>query len=111
VLASTDDGSRGFQGTCVELAREQLQQAGRAAAAHTTVVACGSHAMMLALHRAVRPMTARVLVSLEEVMACGVGVCMGCVTPSVWGYVPICTEGPVFASDNVFDVELGSVHV
>ena len=111
VLASTDDGSRGFHGTCVELALRQLEQAGGTAAARTTVVACGSHAMMLALHRAVRGMTARVLVSLEEVMACGVGVCMGCVTPSVRGYVPICTEGPVFASEDVFDVEMGGVHV
>jgi dihydroorotate dehydrogenase electron transfer subunit len=110
VQPSTDDGTLGFRGTCVELARRELESMGRDAAARTTVVTCGSHAMMLALHRAVRGLAARVLVSLEEVMACGVGVCMGCVTPSVRGYVPICTEGPVFASDEVFDVEMGGVH-
>jgi dihydroorotate dehydrogenase electron transfer subunit len=111
VLPSTDDGTLGFHGTCVELARLELERAGREAAARTTVVACGSHAMMLALHRALHGRAARILVSLEEVMACGVGVCMGCVTPSVRGYVPICTEGPVFASDEVFDVAMGDVHV
>jgi dihydroorotate dehydrogenase electron transfer subunit len=111
VLPSTDDGTLGFHGTCVDLARHELERAGAEAAAQTLVVACGSHAMMLALHRAVRERAGRVLVSLEEVMACGVGVCMGCVTPSVRGYVPICTEGPVFDSETVFDVEMGGVHV
>jgi len=111
VLPSTDDGTLGFHGTCVALAQRELEKLGSAAAASTTVVACGSHAMMQALHRAVHGLAGRVLVSLEEVMACGVGVCMGCVTPSRRGYVPICTEGPVFASDEVFDVEMGGVHV
>jgi len=40
---------------------------------------------------------------------------MGCVTPSVRGFVPICTEGPVFASEDVFDLDAqvvgGAVHV
>jgi dihydroorotate dehydrogenase electron transfer subunit len=110
VLASTDDGSFGFHGTCVDLARAELERAGNEAE-RTLVLTCGSHAMMLALHRALHGRVAQVLASLEEVMACGVGVCMGCVTPSVRGYVPICTEGPVFPSDEVFDVELGGVHV
>lgn len=110
VLPSTDDGSRGFHGTCVDLARAEIERAGRDAA-RTVVMACGSHGMMLALHRALHGRVARILVSLEEVMACGVGVCMGCVTPSVRGYVPICTEGPVFASRDVFDVTLGVAHV
>jgi len=110
ILPSTDDGSRGFHGTCVDLARAELDRAGPDGA-RAMVLACGSHGMMLALHRALRGRVERVLVSLEEIMACGVGVCMGCVTPSVRGYVPICTEGPVFDSADVFDVQLGVAHV
>lgn len=110
VLPSTDDGSRGFHGTCVDLARRELERMGPDGAT-AMVLACGSHGMMLALHRALQGRAARILVSLEEVMACGVGVCMGCVTPSVRGYVPICTEGPVFDSADVFDVQLGVAHV
>jgi len=110
VLPSTDDGSRGFHGTCVDLARGEVERAG-GGAARIVVMACGSHGMMLALHRALHGRVARLLVSLEEVMACGVGVCMGCVTPSVRGYVPICTDGPVFASEDVFDLQLGVAHV
>ena len=101
VLPATDDGSLGFHGTCVDLAARIVNEAG-AAASRFVVLTCGPHAMMAALHAALHGRVARVEVSLEEVMACGVGVCMGCVTPSVRGYLPVCTEGPVFRSDEVF---------
>jgi dihydroorotate dehydrogenase electron transfer subunit len=110
VVAATDDGSRGFHGSCVDAAAAAAGRDGRDAR-HAIVLACGSHGMMQALHRALHGRVARVLVSLEEVMACGVGVCMGCVTPSVRGYVPICTAGPVFPSADVFDVPVGVAHV
>jgi dihydroorotate dehydrogenase electron transfer subunit len=103
VLPSTDDGSLGFHGTCVELAAQLVREAG-GAASRFRVLTCGPHAMMAALYAALRTRVARVDVSLEEVMACGVGVCMGCVTPSVRGYVPVCTEGPVFRGDEVFEL-------
>jgi dihydroorotate dehydrogenase electron transfer subunit len=111
VLPSTDDGTLGFHGTCVDLAIEQVRRHGPAVAARTIVLACGSHAMMAALHAALRAHVAHIFVSLEAVMACGVGVCMGCVTPSVRGMVPICTEGPVFRSEDVFDVATEVQHV
>lgn len=104
VLPSTDDGSLGFRGTCVQLAAAEIERLGAAAGA-AVVLACGPHAMMAELHAAVRNRVAQVYVSLEEVMACGVGACMGCVTPSRRGYVPVCTEGPVFTSDEVLDLE------
>jgi len=99
IIPTTDDGSLGFRGTCVERAAVELD---RAPAAGAIVLACGSHAMMRALYDAIGARVARLFVSLEEVMGCGVGVCMGCVTPSVRGYVPICTHGPVFEADAVF---------
>lgn len=104
VLPSTDDGSLGFRGTCVQMAELELKRLG-SAAAEAAVLACGPQAMMAALHDAVRDRVDQIYVSLEEVMACGVGVCMGCVTPSRRGYVPVCTEGPVFASDEVLGLE------
>jgi dihydroorotate dehydrogenase electron transfer subunit len=109
VLVSTDDGSQGFRGTCVDLVVERLREMG-ARARETVVLTCGSHAMMSALHAALRGRVARLYASLEEVMACGVGVCMGCVTPSVRGYVPICTEGPVFSGEDVFDLQVEVKH-
>jgi dihydroorotate dehydrogenase electron transfer subunit len=35
-------------------------------------------------------------VSLENMMACGFGVCLCCVTKTVDGNKCVCTEGPVF---------------
>jgi dihydroorotate dehydrogenase electron transfer subunit len=108
ILPSTEDGSVGFRGTCVELASEIVgQEAGESS--RTLVLACGSHGMMSALHAALDGRVARIDVSLEEVMACGVGVCMGCVVATRRGYVPICTEGPVFQSDEVFGLEAAHV--
>jgi dihydroorotate dehydrogenase electron transfer subunit len=97
IIPTTDDGSLGFHGTCVERARVELDRMSDA-----VVLTCGSHAMMRALYDALGASVGRLFVSLEEVMGCGVGVCMGCVTPSVHGYVPICTHGPVFEAAMVF---------
>ena len=36
-------------------------------------------------------------ISVEEVMACGVGACMGCaVRAREGGYLLVCRDGPVF---------------
>ncbi|MDE6390275.1 MAG: dihydroorotate dehydrogenase electron transfer subunit, partial [Duncaniella sp.] len=35
-------------------------------------------------------------VSLENMMACGLGACLCCVENTVKGNVCVCTEGPVF---------------
>jgi dihydroorotate dehydrogenase electron transfer subunit len=118
VLLSTDDGTKGFAGTCVELAVQQLDAMGERATS-ARVLTCGSNAMMRALYDAVHARVAQVLVSLEEIMGCGVGVCMGCVAPTRDGYVPICTHGPVFAAEDVFGADVargdgvagGAVHV
>lgn len=107
LFLSTDDGSAGFKGTCVDLAVQQLADLGDRAA-QAKVLTCGSNAMMKALFDAVQDGVASVLVSLEEIMGCGVGVCMGCVTPTRHGYVPICTHGPVFAGEEVFGADVGN---
>jgi len=43
--------------------------------------------------------------SLESIMGCGVGACLGCAVPkktessSTTAYVHVCFEGPVFSPD------------
>jgi dihydroorotate dehydrogenase electron transfer subunit len=108
VLPSTDDGSLGFHGTCVELAQRVLNEAGKRAS-RFTVLTCGSHAMMQALFSAVSSHVRQIYVSVEEIMGCGVGVCMGCVVPTPDGLVPACTHGPVFAGPTVFGEEVQRV--
>ena len=42
------------------------------------------------------------LVSLENNMACGVGVCLGCAAPRPDGrYALVCRDGPVFEADAI----------
>ncbi|MCQ2370411.1 MAG: dihydroorotate dehydrogenase electron transfer subunit, partial [Paludibacteraceae bacterium] len=35
-------------------------------------------------------------VSLENMMACGLGACLGCVTQTKEGHKCVCSDGPVF---------------
>ena len=39
--------------------------------------------------------------SLENMMACGIGVCLCCVTPTIRGNAVVCSEGPVFQSTDL----------
>ncbi|MBU5483669.1 dihydroorotate dehydrogenase electron transfer subunit [Clostridium sp. MSJ-11] len=40
-------------------------------------------------------------ISLEEKMACGIGVCLACVCKTVNGYKTVCKHGPVFPIEEV----------
>lgn len=90
----TEDGSAGRKG----LVTEVLGEFGR----EWIVSACGPKAMLRALQEEVRETGHRLYVSLEERMACGWGVCLGCV---VWKRdgkpARVCYEGPVFDGGEV----------
>jgi dihydroorotate dehydrogenase electron transfer subunit len=91
---SSRDGSRGFKGDVLELYRTLSPTSTDA------VYACGPKGMLADL--------AEILVgegvlsfqlSIEERMACGLGVCKGCVVPGSaqnGGYLTVCRDGPVF---------------
>ena len=95
-VVCTDDGSAGFHGTNVDY----LRTLSESRFADATMYACGPNPMMKACHELASARGVPCFVSMEQVMACGVGACMGCVirtkTPS--GYARVCTEGPVFES-------------
>lgn len=93
----TDDGTLGFHGNTVaflgSLPPEALDDA--------FVWACGPNVMLKALHFWCQPRSIPCKVSMEEVMACGVGACVGCTveTTDERKMVRVCTEGPVFSSE------------
>ncbi len=66
------------------------------------VYACGPHAMMKAAAAVAAARGAACEVALETPMACGYGVCVGCVVEvkqfeGEYGrYRRVCTDGPVF---------------
>ena len=88
----TDDGGAGFRGTAADYINANISLD-----TNTTVYACGPLPMLKSVNRIARSSGARCLVSLEAVMACGVGACMGCAVPVAGGgYARVCKEGPVF---------------
>lgn len=104
VGVSTDDGSYGYHGYVTELLRQHLSR--RDSSANVRVYSCGPHAMLKEVWRISREAgAASCQVSLENNMACGMGVCMGCVQKVRRGgecrHERVCTEGPVFEAEDV----------
>ena len=60
------------------------------------IYTCGPKPMMQAVVRWAREHHTPCEVSLENMMACGLGACLCCVENTVRGNVCVCTEGPVF---------------
>lgn len=86
----TEDGSVGIKGMVTD---HPLWKG----VSYTHVYTCGPTPMMKAVAAKARELKAYCEVSLENTMACGLGACLCCVTPSAEGHnVCVCTEGPVF---------------
>lgn len=99
---ATEDGTRGHRGFVTRPLKEYL-------ARHRTkkflLMVCGPWAMLEASVELAQRYGHPCLVSLENRMGCGLGVCLGC-SIQVHGeghgaYERVCTEGPVFWADKV----------
>lgn len=66
------------------------------------IYCCGPEPMMLAVAKKAKILGVECEVSLENMMACGFGVCLCCVTKTNEGNKCVCTEGPVF---NINDLQ------
>ncbi|MBO4402940.1 MAG: dihydroorotate dehydrogenase electron transfer subunit [Bacteroidales bacterium] len=89
----TDDGSLGEKGMITQHSLMQKPTD------YDTVFCCGPTPMMKAVARMMEAAGIPCHVSLENHMACGVGACLCCVTPTkAHGNQCVCTEGPVFDS-------------
>ncbi|AOZ91063.1 dihydroorotate dehydrogenase electron transfer subunit [Paenibacillus crassostreae] len=70
---------------------------------YDAILACGPHGMMKAIQRKQQQSqcTAEVYISLENRMACGIGACLVCSVSCHDGRKKACTDGPVFAAEEV----------
>jgi dihydroorotate dehydrogenase electron transfer subunit len=100
----TDDGSAGIHGSVLK----GLEDVDSRKFEHAEFFACGPRPMMAAVHRMAEKSDRRCQVSLEEMMACGVGACQGCAVQvsdsddlSRPKFKRICVEGPVFNSREI----------
>jgi len=88
----TDDGSAGEAG----LVTEALDRRLGSGEAYDAIWACGPNPMLRALARVSAEHRIPAWLSMEERMACGVGVCLGCIVPTPdGGHLRVCREGPV----------------
>lgn len=90
VHVSTDDGSVGIKGRVSELFKHIN------IAPTTFLYACGPRPMMAAVAQFAREKCLNGEASMEEVMSCGLGACLGCSIPTQKGYKTVCHDGPVF---------------
>jgi dihydroorotate dehydrogenase electron transfer subunit len=101
----TDDGSFGYHGLVTRLLQETVQ---REKLKPAVVYACGPLAMQFHVARwALANGTASQL-SLEALMACGLGACLGCALPAHHPtdptadfYVHVCKDGPIFSAGSI----------
>jgi len=88
----TDDGSFGKKGFVTD-ALKNIDSA--------NIYACGPSPMLKVVQNISKQKGFDAYLSLENPMACGYGVCLGCVVKTSDGYVRTCVEGPVFKSDEI----------
>ena len=94
---STEDGSLGRQGRVTDLLEDVL-----AGGEPFRVFCCGPTPMMRRVAELAEAAGRPCMVSLENPMACGFGVCLGCAAPMrAGGYALVCREGPVFAASDL----------
>jgi dihydroorotate dehydrogenase electron transfer subunit len=107
VTLCTDDGSAGKRGRVTEHLDPLLAPGG-------SVLACGPNPMFTALARHLEGRGVPCQVSTEEPMACGTGLCFGCVVPVRAGagirWAKSCTEGPTFPLEGIAWDRVRSIH-
>jgi NAD(P)H-flavin reductase len=92
LVVVTEDGSagrRGFVTDAVDLAR------------YAAVFACGPHGLLARIACACAAAAVPCFVSMENRMACGLGVCRGCVIHTTGGNKSCCADGPIFNAAEV----------
>lgn len=95
VFLTTEDGSKGEKGYVTHHSLLKKEKFDR-------IYCCGPDSMMKAVASYAGKNDINCEVSLENLMACGIGVCLCCVVNTVKGNICTCTDGPVF---NINDLQ------
>ncbi|MFH0763405.1 MAG: dihydroorotate dehydrogenase electron transfer subunit [Candidatus Omnitrophota bacterium] len=99
VKIATEDGSKGYRGLVTDLLRDMPAAS---CAPRAAIYSCGPAGMLKTVSKIAREKRIPCQVSLEEHMACGVGVCLGCPVKVKGGeYKMVCKDGPVFNAEEI----------
>ncbi len=109
IRRAAEDGKRGLKGKVTELLPKFRDEGIVPSTTETEAFVCGPLPMLKAAAGQLEQFRIPAQFSLEARMACGYGVCQGCVIPVGDGgdpaglrYRKVCTEGPVFPAADVF---------
>ncbi|MDR3339108.1 MAG: dihydroorotate dehydrogenase electron transfer subunit [Candidatus Symbiothrix sp.] len=94
VFTTTEDGSYGEKGFVTQ---HSILKSTR----YDFIYTCGPKPMMQAVAEYAYKNAIPCEVSLENTMACGIGACLCCVEKTKKGNICVCTEGPVFNSNQL----------
>ncbi len=95
-LIATEDGSYGFKGKATDLLKSCLKET-----SSTIIISCGPEEMLKEVKSIAEKSGIPCYVSLETYMACGMGLCGGCVVKGKKGYIRVCKEGPIFKAEDI----------
>jgi len=131
VIVSTEDGSMGTKGLATDLLEDLLSASAKGGSAsggkryplppkadppqaeNAILYACGPVAMLKTVAKIAETKRIPCQVSMEERMACGVGVCLGCpvkvrttstqyaIHNTQYEYKMVCKDGPVFNAEDI----------
>ena len=99
---TTDDGTYGKNGYAINFLKEDIEKG-----LVDSIYACGPLPMLRAVRALAIEKNIPCQISLEEKMACGLGVCLGCAVKTSKSssqnpeYVHVCKAGPVFEATDV----------
>jgi len=99
VTLTTDDGTMGDQCLVTDPLETAIQQN-----RPDVVCACGPRGMLACIAGIVERHQVRCQLSIETMMACGMGVCLGCAVESRQqqeSYLHACIHGPVFNAEDL----------
>jgi dihydroorotate dehydrogenase electron transfer subunit len=104
-LIATDDGSSGHRGFVTELLSQWLS-ASKVSHSEMIIYTCGPEVMMKAVSAIAAEHNIDCQVSMERMMACGIGLCQSCAVECTTGqsdtvYRLCCKDGPVFDSREI----------
>jgi dihydroorotate dehydrogenase electron transfer subunit len=105
-ILATDDGSVGFKGPITQCIEEWLQKTSLISS-RCVMYACGPEAMLAKIAEIAKIQDMDCQVSLERMMACGIGVCQSCAVECIVPgsketvYKLCCEDGPVFDSKEI----------
>ncbi len=105
VIHATDDGSSGHHGFVTELMEPILTNNNEK---DWNIYCCGPHPMMKQVASICDKNSWNCWVSMETMMACGIGACLGCTIQGIntiqkqsQNYMHVCKDGPIFRAADI----------